>query len=261
MSLPMTKLGKVSVSRLVVGGNPVSGFSHAARDKEMRDYFTTANTKKLLRRCEAAGINTCFFRADKHVMRMLNEYWNEGGTIQWVAQSAPEMEVVNNVNQAVAYNAKAMYVHGGLVDNCFEKNDFDPMRRQIDRIHESGIAAGCASHDPQHLLKLLEMGWDIDFFMVCLYHLEGYRGKLSVSQDEKFIDTDRVKALSIIKKVKQPCFAYKILAAGRKDPREAFTEVCSYLKPVDGINVGMYPPDSPTLVEDNVALAEELLPR
>ncbi|HUW55969.1 MAG TPA: hypothetical protein VMZ92_04990 [Planctomycetota bacterium] len=261
MPLPSTKLGDLMVTRLVVGGNPVSGFSHGARDKEMRDYFTTENTKKLLARCEAAGINTCFFRADKHVMRLLTEYWNDGGTIQWVAQSAPEIEVVRNVDAVAAYGAKAIYIHGGLVDSCFESGDFDPAKRQLDRIHEHGIAAGCASHNPRNILKLLEMGWDIDFFMVCLYHLEGYRGKLSVSQDEKFNDADRAKALAIFKQIEQPCFAYKILAAGRKDPREAFTEVCSKIKPIDGINVGIYPPDSPTIVEDNVRLAEELLPR
>ena len=260
MSLPTTKLGDLEVSRLVVGGNPISGFSHGARDKEMLDYFTTENTKKLLRRCEDAGINTCFFRADKHVMRTMHEYWNDGGSIQWVAQSAPEMDILRDVDQAKSFGASAMYVHGGLIDDCFEKDDLDDAKRQLDRIHEVGLPAGCASHSPENILKIIEMGWDVDFFMVCLYYLQGYRGQLSVSQDEKFNDADRAKALAIFREIEQPCFAYKILAAGRKDPREAFTEVCSYLKPIDGINVGMYPPDSPTIVEDNVALAAELLP-
>lgn len=261
MSLPTTKLGDVEVTRLVVGGNPVSGFSHGARDKEMRDYFTTENTKELLRRCEAAGINTCFLRADKHVMRLLYEYWNDGGKIQWVAQSAPEMDVIRDVDQAKGFGASAMYIHGGLIDQCFEKDDLDDAKRQLDRIHEVGLPAGCASHNPQNVLKILDLGWDADFFMICLYNLEGYRGKLSVSQDEKFIDADRAKALAIFNQIEQPCFAYKILAAGRRNPREAFAEVCSQIKPIDGINVGIYPPDSPTIVEDNVALAEELLPR
>jgi hypothetical protein len=33
------------------------------------------------------------------------------------------------------------------------------------------------------------------------------------------------------------------------------------IEPIDLINVGMYPPDSPRIVEDNVALATEFLPR
>ena len=72
---------------------------------------------------------------------------------------------------------------------------------------------------------------------------------------------DGKEALELFKTIEQPCFAYKIFAAGRKDPRESFEEVARYLKPVDGVNIGMYPPDSPTIVEDNVALASELLPR
>jgi len=263
VSLPTTKLGDVEVTRLVVGGNPVSGFSHAGaeRSKAMLDYFTTENTKKLLHRCEAAGITTCFFRADKHVMRTLYEYWNEGGKILWVAQSAPEMDPMRDIDQAKSFGASAMYLHGGQIDDSFERGDYDETKRQLDHVHEVGLPAGCASHVPENILKILDLGWDVDFFMISVYNIPGYRGKLSVSQDEKFIDADRAKALAIFKDIEQPCFAYKILAAGRKNPRESFTEVCSHIKPIDGINVGMYPPDSPTIVEDNVALAGELLPR
>ena len=35
----------------------------------------------------AAGITTFFGRGDNHVIRVLREYWNEGGKLQWVAQT------------------------------------------------------------------------------------------------------------------------------------------------------------------------------
>ena len=92
MSLRTVSLGPVKVSKLAIGGNPFSGFSHQGpeRDREMRLYYTTERIKAALRKAEAAGINTFFGRADNHVMRMLEEYREKGGTIQWMAQSASE---------------------------------------------------------------------------------------------------------------------------------------------------------------------------
>jgi hypothetical protein len=50
----------------------------------------------------------------------------------------------------------------------------------------------------------------------------------------------------VIQQVEQPCFAFKILAAGRKCAsqnvvRETFQYAFSHIKPTDGVIVGMYP--------------------
>ena len=76
-------IGELSVSRLIIGGNPFSGFSHqgSARDMEMRHYYTTERIKQTLSEAQALGINTHISRADHHVMRVLLEFWDEGGAI------------------------------------------------------------------------------------------------------------------------------------------------------------------------------------
>ena len=263
MPLPATRIGNLTVSRLVMGGNPISAFSHAGakRDRAMLDYFTAANVKALFRRCEAAGINTVFLRADKHVMRVLHEYRNEGGTLQWFAQTAPEAEPLKNIDQARAFGAAAVYLHGGAIDTEFAKGNIDVVKRQFDHARAAGLPVGVASHVPANVRKIVELGWKPDFFMICLYNIPGYQGKLGAGEDEKFVESDRVKALVLCKEIGVPCVAYKIFGAGRVNPRKAFEEVGRYLKPIDLVNVGMYPPDNPRIVEDNAALATELLPR
>src|SRR5579885_2651225 len=102
--MPLVPFGRYSVSRLIVGGNPVSGNSHvsAALSAEMRDYFTAANVKKLLRDCEKAGINTWQSRGDRHILRLLNEYRLEGGAIQWIGQTASELaDIPRNIREMV----------------------------------------------------------------------------------------------------------------------------------------------------------------
>ena len=261
MSLPTTDIKGLKVSRLVVGGNPVSGFSHAGPDrtKAMLDYFTCENTKKLLRDCEAAGINTCFFRADHHVMRVLREYWNEGGTIQWFAQTAPEEDPYRNLEKAKRFGASAVYLHGGTIDTHFEKGEHDEVLKQLEHAKSLGMPAGVASPIPPNILEVESRGWEPDFYMVCLYNIPGYKGKLGVDQDEKFNESDRKIALDAIARVSRPCFAYKILAAGRADARASFEEVLAAIKPTDGVNVGMFPPDSKTgdIAAENAALFNE----
>ena len=92
MALTNITLGSLPISRLILGGNPFSGFSHQtpAKDREMVAYFTTTRIKETLRQAESLGINTLLARTDRHIMRTLQEYWNEGGRIQWIAQTADQ---------------------------------------------------------------------------------------------------------------------------------------------------------------------------
>ena len=91
MALGTVKIGDVEVSRFIIGGNPFSGFAHQTfeRGQEMRHYYTAARIKETLKEAERLGITTFTGRADNHIIRMLMEYWDEGGTIQWLSQTCP----------------------------------------------------------------------------------------------------------------------------------------------------------------------------
>ena len=89
--LPTGKIGKVNVTRLICGGNLISGFAHS-RDliyvsAMLKHYFTDEKVWETLHLCEQAGINTALLRNDDQVIRILDEYWKKrGGKIQWRAQ-------------------------------------------------------------------------------------------------------------------------------------------------------------------------------
>src|SRR5260370_42476254 len=57
--LPTIKLGPHSVTRLIIGGNPVYGFSHfnTILSAQMSSCTTPARVQELLMGCEEAGIN------------------------------------------------------------------------------------------------------------------------------------------------------------------------------------------------------------
>ena len=263
MALPQIAVGKLSVSRLVIGGNPFSGFSHqnAERDAEMRDYYTTARIKETLAACEQNGINTFFGRVDNHIVRLLREYWNEGGRIQWFAQTATEYGSEHaNIRLAAANGAIACYLHGGAVASYYREDRLADARASLELIAELGMVPGLASHNPDIHVAAQELGLPFEFHMYCFYQLDGYQGRQDgFSPDDRFREEDRRRAVAMRPQLERQVFAYKVLAAGRNDPHEALKLAYSNLRASDGVVIGMFTGDNPNMVADNVQLVNGIL--
>jgi len=263
MELPTVIIAGHEVSRLIVGGNPFSGMSHhsAERSEEMCDYFSVERIKETLRECERCGINTFVGRADNHIMRMLNEYWNDGGTITWVAQTAPERKSVeDNIRAAKAAGATMCYLHGGMVDSMFAAGKTDELRDYIKCIKDAGMPAGTATHNPDVPLYFEEHDFGAEFYMMCFYNLPARSSDLRLrSYDDKFQDEDRRKAVQTIKAVPKPCIGYKILAAGRNDPVEAFRFALTNIKDTDCVAVGFYTKHHPGQVQEDADIFLKVL--
>jgi hypothetical protein len=255
MPLPSIRLGNLEVSRMVLGTNPVAGFSHAGPDRTeaMLDYFTVDHIKRLLKSCEKNGVTAGVFRVDNFTIRVLREHWKDGGKMKWIAQTVPEEDGIFAIEKAKRFGASAVYVHGGTVDKLFSEGKHAEVKKWVDHIKKLGLPAGAASHNPQHILYMENNGFAPDFYMVCLYNIAGYMGKLGVNEDEKFIHSDREKALAVIRQIPRPCIAYKILACKRYGIEQGFRETLEGIKPIDGVNVGMFPPDTKDVVAENAS--------
>ncbi len=259
--LPTIDLCGLKITRLIIGGNPFSGFSHQSRerDEEMLDYYTTERLKETLRRAEAAGINTTIMRSDLHVHRLLREYYNEGGTLQWIAQCGADSgarSIPQAIDRAVAAGAKAAYVHGGQVDDCFARQDADSLTAWVEHIRSHGIPAGVAGHHPDAHRWVDGLGI-ADFHAVAFYNC----GSLHDGKGEKFEPSDPPRAVAAIREIAKPCIGYKIMAAGRVDAREALEFALAHIKPTDAVNVGIHRGDKDDMVEEDVAIVEDILTR
>lgn len=244
MSLPTVRLGPLEVTRLIIGGNPFSGHAHQPGNlaQEMLNYYTVARIKQTLNEAADVGINTFVGRADNHIQRLLREYWNEGGRIrQWIAQTAPERaSIMANIDQAAGSGAAAIYIHGGTTDRLFADGKLDELRPCLERIKEHGLPAGIASHRPDVHLAAEEMGLPTDFYCQCFYNL--------TQRKEEYLAQDRDANTETIRKLSKPVIAYKILAAGRNDPEDAFAYAFSHIKASDAVCVGVYTKDNPNML-------------
>jgi len=252
--MPTVRLGPHTVSRLIVGGNPVSANSHVsgALSAEMRDYFTAANTKKLLAACERAGINTWQSRADRHIMRLLHEYRQEGGRIQWIAQTASEYgDLRRNLGEASALKPEGIYHHGSQTDKYWLSGKIDLTSESLKAIRQTGAQVGLGTHIPEVVDYAESKDWDFDFYMTCVYNLsrtpeEAAKIAGRPVKGEYFHDPDRERMLDRVRKTKKPCLSFKVYAATRHcstpgDRRAALDLAFEYAKPTDAVVIGMFP--------------------
>ncbi len=251
--LPETQIGDLKITRLICGGNPFSGFSHQSEQAsaDMRRWYTVERIKQTLRQCEALGITTLVARADHHIMRMLEEYYNEGGTITWIAQTASEMaDTAANIRKAAAFGARACYIHGGKADVMMRELGLhgfcDQVRPWLELMAELGMVPGLCTHNPRNLIQWYEAGLPAKFFMACFYDI--------YSRGEVYLDEDRRAMAEAIRQVELPCLAFKIMAAGRNDPEEAFEFAFSNIKPIDAVVVGFYTEHRPHEIRQAVEL-------
>ena len=259
----IVQIGNVQVSGLCIGGNPFSGFSHQTqeRSKEMTTYYTPERIKETLRAAESAGINTFFGRTDDHILGILKEYWEEGGTIQWFAQVCTERGDPDAwrkwLKASAELGASATYMHGGVVDNWYATKLYGNFHESLEMMRKANVAAGFAGHNPK-AHEWINGNLDVDFQM-CSHYNPSDRSKNPHHTDvgEKWSSSDRKLMLETIAAIQKPVAHYKVFAGGNKPILEAFEIMGKHMRDMDVACVGMFLKDDPDMMSKDIALFEK----
>ena len=148
----------------------------------------------------------------------------------------------------------AMIHHGSATDQLFAANKLEAVHDYVKTVHDRGLLAGVSTHNPACVQRIADEGWEVDFFMTCLYFMSRRSGGKdgaawaleTVDAKGPFFKGDPAVMTAVVRQVKQPCLAFKILAAGRmgsspEKVRNAFRFAYENIKPSDGVIVGMFP--------------------
>ncbi len=224
--MPMGRLGKLKVTRLIVGGNLTSGFAHS-RDLIyvsglLRQYFTDAKVFETWELCEQCGINTAILRVDDHVIGLITRYWNErGGKLQWIAQAKMTSDDVSDIKRAVDNGAAAVYIHGGVCDSFIDEGKVGLLAKAVELIKKQGVLAGIAGHKVEVPIACEKAGVDPDFYMKTLHSLTYWSANRKPENDNVWCLTPD-QTIEFMRTVKKPWIAYKVMAAGAIHPRDGF---------------------------------------
>ncbi|MFC1574423.1 hypothetical protein ACFL30_04495, partial [Candidatus Latescibacterota bacterium] len=259
------RIGDVNISRLIVGGNLISGFAHA-RDliyvsNFLRQYFTDEKVIETLRICEACGINTAILRTDMDTIRILRKYWNRGGTIQWLAQVYPKIEdPLANTKIALDNGAVGAFIQGNIADRMVRSSRIDIIEKTIAYIKSRKVICGVAGHDIAVPAAVEKTGIDPDFYMKTL-HCSNYWSHQLANEPVDVIDNKHdnywclnpEETIDYMKRIKKPWIAYKVLAAGSIEPKTGFHY--TFENGADFACVGMFD----FQIIDNVNTASDVL--
>lgn len=269
--LPTIKLGAHAVTRLIIGGNPIYGYSHFNKllGQHQTAWHTPERVQELLRRCERAGINTWQNSYAPRTLDDLERYRQAGGKMNWLLLGKSDWEQQPEaIDEAARRKPIGIAPHGAHAERLHRQNKLDALTTILKRIRDRGLLVGLSAHNPALIELSEEKGWDVDYYMCCLYYLtrprEEYQKLLGgdLPLGEIYLPSDPPRMFGVIQKAKKPCLVYKILAAGRRigspaEVRKCFETALTSIKPTDAVIVGMYQQFSDQ-VGDNAALVRQL---
>ena len=250
-SLPKVRFGDAEITRLIIGQNQFHGFSHfnGLLDKLMQEWNTPERICQTLLQSQQNGINAfqCSYRGNS---KGEQQFRAQGGKMHLICiDSNPE-----RVDESADHTDVAgVYHHGEITDVLFRDGKMEQLHEYTKKLRQTGVRVGIGTHKPEVVEYAEERGWDVDFYMLCVYNrtrtpeeIRKLLGVLPVPADELYLETDPPRAYAVARKTSKTCLLFKILAAGRRarTPEEldqAFKEAFDNIKPQDCVVVGMFP--------------------
>jgi hypothetical protein len=254
--LPLGAIGKSKISRMLLGGNLISGFMHA-RDLHyvgplFRAYVTEEKVFQTFKIAEENGINTVFETGAAFVQKYNKE---RGGRMQFiphieVSPGESDGQLADHIAQQVASGAVALYVWGVSGDTCTQAGAVDRIAKAVELAKKHDLPVGVGGHSLQVAMACEKQGVPCDFYVKTL-HRDDYPSATPKEQREDFMwikgkpgyydnmwCIDAEETVRFMANVTKPWIAFKVLAAGAILPLQGFSH--AFKNGADFIAVGMF---------------------
>jgi hypothetical protein len=251
IQVPKMKFFHTEISRMVLGVNPFYGFAHYNDNfsNSMREWYTADRVCEVMHQATRFGINAFNYVHLDRGPRDWARFRAEGGQMHLIVQLTGGVDT-----DAVVKSLKplALQRQGEVVDTAWQNGEMETVKEWCKKARDLGVLVGVGTHIPEVIAKIEEENWDVDFYSGCVYNRRrtadeqktALHGELIEMPGELYLKSDPARMYKVIRQTRKPCFAFKILAAGRIPERgieQAFRTAFESIKPTDGIYVGMFP--------------------
>ncbi len=273
-SLPCGKIGDVSVSRLLIGGNLIGGWAHSRDLMYASKLFTSYNTEakvfETLELAQACGINT--IQIDPRAWSAVLKYNQQRGpkmqTMVCVSLMEDKTKMNDEIKLRVDQGATLVYSHGGVThSHMMNGGKIDAIGQMLDLIKAQGVPAGVGGHSLNMPMECEKNKLNVDFY-VKTFHLDRYWSATPTDRRKEYdwmaaqssdhnANNDNMwcnnpeETAAFMEGVEKPWVAFKVMAAGAIPPRTAFPH--AYRNGADFVIAGMFD----FQVENDVKLAIE----
>jgi len=186
--VPRGRIAGREMSRLILGGNLLSGWAHS-RDliyvsQLVKAYHNKDRIFATLLVAEKCGINTLL--TNPILCTLIDEYWKRHiGKIQFISDCAgleyddkgarpmPFDKYLDKVQRAIDYGAAACYIQGETADYYIKNGQPERLARVIELVRKNRIIVGIGAHHLETVQGCVAAGMIPDFWMKTLHH-HGY---------------------------------------------------------------------------------------
>jgi hypothetical protein len=229
------KIRGLELSRLMLGGNLISGYAHSRDLGYVGNLMCHYNTpEKIVETLEIAvghGVNSVNTTAWDDITP-IQTYWAKyGEKIKWVVSVRPypmEDNPYREIDEVVKKGAHMMYLWGGASDGMVKTaKGMDQLKRMVDRMRAAGRPIGIGAHTLGVIVACEKAKIDVDFYQKTL-HTQDYPSAQKPEETAEFGSYDNAwcrnsaEVIEVMKNVQKPWIAFKVMAAGAIKPRKAF---------------------------------------
>lgn len=259
-NMPQGKIGKISMSRLLMGGNLIGGWAHS-RDllyvsRLFKAYNTEAKVFETLEMAEQCGINTIQVdpRAWDGVLKHNRERGGKMQTMVCILPNADKVKMADHIKSLVDQGATLLYTHGMMADELVRSGRIEVLANAIELMKAQGVPGGIGSHSLEVPMACEKHDLGADYY-VKTFHQDNYWSatikdkreewcwyKAQSSEPGTYHDNmfciDPEKTTEFMAGVKKPWVAFKVMAAGAIHPGMAFAH--AFRHGADFIIAGMF---------------------
>ena len=252
--VPAGRIGKLKVSRLILGGNPIGGWAHA-RDliyasALMQAYHTREKVFETLRLAEACGINTLL--TNPVLCDLIADYWKHGGgKIQFISDCGGNWrQLEENIKKSIDTGACACYFQEYPTWQLAKHRGVDEVVRLMELVRRNGLPVGLGAHFLRTVRTCVEKGLRPDFWMKTLHPTDYWSAQPRQEHDNIWCRKPE-ETIAYMKDRGEPWIAFKTLAAGAIQPKVGFKY--AFEGGADFICVGMF--DFQIVEDANIAVS------
>ena len=250
MQFPATNIGGLEITRVICGSNPFMGYSHfsGARDRWLREHFTTERIVEVLVKCAEFGVNAVVSGPEQRMQDALEVARGRiDGDMHWICTpGGGESDIYDDIKWCADRGVKICMPHTAYTDARLNiaKKRIDDIEPVLASIREHGMIPGLSTHRPEVLTVAQSANYDVE---TCILPLNVI-GFLCA------VETDWM--VRVIQRYKKPVICIKPFAAGRVMPRPGLDFVFRNSKAIDTVCAGFLGPEE---VEEDLKIALEIL--
>jgi hypothetical protein len=263
------KFFDADISRLVLGVNPFCGFAHYNNNfaGSMKDWYTPERACAIMHQCTRYGINAFNYAPYDPFPQYWNRFLAEGGKMHLIMQLPRQDDTVAWIKRLKPF---AAHIQGEASDQAFQTGKMDSIKDWCKQVRDLGVVVGVGTHKPEVISYVEDKGWDVDFYAGCVYNRTRTKdewrkvlnGEMMELDREIYVQSDPPRMYSVMRQTSKPCFAFKVLAAGRIQEtggvEQAFRTAFESIKPIDGVFIGIFP-HAKDEVRENAEIVHRIL--